>query len=515
MDDQFAQDRNKLFGSLLFFTQVFFKMRTGRAFDLSQPIGRESHYISICRELVKVFRGETTLLVINIPPRYGKTELLIHFVAWALARYPDSNFLYLSYSHNLAAKQTSTVRDIINLREYQTLFDVSLSAATKAKFNFETTMLGSVYAAGIGGTITGRGAGIKGCKDRFGGAIIIDDAHKPAEAHSDTVREGVIDAYKNTIVSRRNNGVKTPIIYIGQRVHEEDLANYFIESKEEEWKILSLAALDSAQHALHPGLHAKKDLLAMQSMDPYTFAAQFQQNPQPAGGGIFKEEWFRRLNETPPLLMTFITADTAETDKDYNDKTVFSFWGLFKIKHDNEFDTGEYGLLWIDCVELQVEPKDLKDEFMQFYHECLLYAVKPKLAAIEKKSTGVTLSSVLSQIMGLQILKIERTKASGSKTTRFLSIQKYIAGGHISILSTAKHAKMCIEHCGKITANNTHRHDDIADTLYDAIKLGLIDQTLMHMYSNDEKNKAKETIKTLLNKQQHLQNVRRDRKWDR
>lgn len=63
--------RYELEGSLLEFTKVFFKLRTGRLFELSYPPGRESHYITIIKELVKVARGETTRLIINVPPRYG------------------------------------------------------------------------------------------------------------------------------------------------------------------------------------------------------------------------------------------------------------------------------------------------------------------------------------------------------------------------------------------------------------------------------------------------------------
>ena len=40
---------------------------------------------------------------------------------------------------------------------------------------------------------------------------------------------------------------------------------------------------------------------------------------------------------------------------------------------------------------------------------------------------------------------------------------------------------MCIEHMSKITANDTHRYDDIADTVYDAVRLGLIDGTIVQL----------------------------------
>jgi len=65
------KERYKLEGSLLDFTRIFFKLRTGRNFELSMPEGRESHYITIIKELVRVARGETKHLIINVPPRYG------------------------------------------------------------------------------------------------------------------------------------------------------------------------------------------------------------------------------------------------------------------------------------------------------------------------------------------------------------------------------------------------------------------------------------------------------------
>ena len=239
-------EKFKLQGSLLDFTQVFFKLRTGRLFELSQPDGRESHYITIIRELVKVARGETKRLIINVPPRYGKTELLIHFVAWTMSINPDSNYIYVSYSHSLAKKQTQTIRSFMQMPHYRKIFGVELRDDTSAKDNFETKQGGSVYAAGAGGTITGRGAGIKS-HDGFGGCIVIDDIHKPDEVSSDTIREGINDWYYNTLQSRINSP-NTPVIFIGQRLHEDDLAAHLINSGE--WKTLIIPAIDPAGNAL-------------------------------------------------------------------------------------------------------------------------------------------------------------------------------------------------------------------------------------------------------------------------
>jgi len=463
-----------LMASLLHFTEVFYKERTGRDFEISEPVGRESHYISICKALTRVKIGETNRLIINIPPRYGKTELLIHFISWAMARYPDSNFLYISYSHSLAKKQTQTIRDIISLPMYKYFFGIEIKDDSSAKDNFETTGGGSVYASGSGGTITGRGAGIKGV-DRFGGAIVIDDIYKPDEVSSDTIREGINEWYYNTLQSRVNSQ-STPIIFICQRLHEDELVARLI--KTGEWETLILPALDQAGNALNPNMHDVKTLKRMQEESPYVFSAQYQQDPQPSGGGIFKPEWFKRYEFEPNIISTFITADTAETDKNYNDASVFSFWGLYKIFH-GEIETEMYGLHWIDCLELRVDPKDLEKEFLMFYAGCMRHKVKPSIAAIEKKSTGVTLLSVLKEYQGLQLLDIQRDRSSGSKITRFLEAQPFVARGQISLPEYGKHTKMCIEHCRKITANDSHRFDDIADTLADAIKIGLSDNIII------------------------------------
>ncbi len=477
--EELARLRAMHFSSLLIFVRTFFKLRTGREFELSAPISRESHYLTVARALERVIKGESKRLVINIPPRYGKTELLIHFVAWALARFPDSNFLYVSYSHSLAKRQTQTIRDIIMLPTYRDTFDIALKDDTTAKDNFALSKGGSVYAAGAQGTITGFGAGIKGV-NRFGGCIVIDDIHKPDEVTSDTIREGTIDWYYNTLQSRLNNP-ETPIIFIGQRLHENDLAAVLLQSND--WERVIIPAIDATGNALHPQMHDIKTLKKMSDESPYHFAAQYQQNPQPAGGGIFKPEWFALLYEEPKIIATFITVDSAETDKDYNDATVFSFWGLYRIVQ-NEIETDLYGLHWLDCREIRIEPKDLEPEFMDFYRSCMSHSVKPRVAAIEKKSTGVTLSSTLKNMQGLQILDVQRTKASGNKVSRFLEIQSYVASKRISLPIHGQHTQFCMEHCRKITANDSHMHDDIADTLYDAVKLALIDEVIVRKVSS-------------------------------
>ena len=466
-------ERIKLFSSLSSFTHYFYYIRTGRKFQLSTPTGRESHYISICRELHGVIQGKCPRLLINLPPRYGKSELLIHFVAWSMAQYPDSQFIYVSYAHTLAAKMTQTIREIMQLKEYTDLFGVRIRDDSSAKDHFMTTNGGMVYAVGAGGTITGLGAGIKGV-DRYGGAIVIDDIHKPDEVMSDVVREGVNNWFDETLSSRVNDPVNTPIIFLGQRLHERDLAGKLRERKE--YREVIIPALDDAGNALHPEMHSVVQLKKMRDLMPYVFAGQYQQNPVPAGGMLFKREWFPVLEVDPEIVSAFMTVDTAETDKSYNDASVFSLWGLYNIKLKGT-DIDLYGLHWMACDEIRVEPKDLESALLDFYVKALRSVGKVKFIAIEKKSTGVTLSSCLSKMQGLSVIDVPRTKASGSKTTRYLEMQEYVANRQISLPARGLHTERCLRHMERITANDTHAHDDICDTVYDAIKIGLIEKT--------------------------------------
>jgi predicted phage terminase large subunit-like protein len=278
---------------LYFFSRWMFTQRRG------YPWMKAPHHRLICDALMKVVRGETKRLIINIPPRYSKTELaVINFMAWCPGHYPDSEFIYTSYSSRLASNYSWQTRELIATPEYQEIFpETKLMENSKAKDEWRTTANGLVYSAGSGGTITGYGAGKH--RPQFGGAIIIDDPHKADEARSDVMRENVIEWFQNTLESRKNSP-DTPVILIMQRLHELDLAGWLLEGNNgEEWEHICLPAIQADGTALWEAKHDLETLRQMEQAAPYIFSGQYMQSPSPAEGGIFKPDQIKVVDALP------------------------------------------------------------------------------------------------------------------------------------------------------------------------------------------------------------------------
>jgi hypothetical protein len=294
-EDKLKVCRFKCRQSLLFQTRWLYKQRQGRKFIVAEP-----HRL-IAEALEKVFRGELTRLIINIAPRYGKTELAVkNAIAHGLALNPAAKFIHLTYSAKLALDNSEEAKDIVTSEPFQQLFDVQIKKDSKAKDKWYTTAGGGVYAAATGGQVTGFGAGkideeteldegtleefFQGMNDfiakgEFGGAIIIDDPIKPEDGCSEVKRNRVNDRFETTIRNRANSR-KTPIIVIQQRVHANDLSGYLMEIEPGEWTVLRLPCLKSDGTALWELKHTVDELLKLKRINEYIFEAQYQQNPQ-------------------------------------------------------------------------------------------------------------------------------------------------------------------------------------------------------------------------------------------
>jgi len=264
-----------------FYTRWMFLERKGFLWQ------RADHHEIVCAALMRVFRGECRRLIINIPPRYSKTELMRRFIEWSLGKVPDAEFIYTCYSGTLATESSVNIRNTVLDLPYRELFpDVLLE--TEGQDHWKTTRGGVIYAAGFDGTITGFGAGKM--REGFAGALVVDDAHKPNEIRSDVKRKGVITTFQETVENRLNSR-DTPIIVMGQRLGEEDLPGWLLAGGNgERWESIVLPALREDGTALWPAKHTVEDLRLMERASPYKFAGQYQQRPSPAEGNIFRPD---------------------------------------------------------------------------------------------------------------------------------------------------------------------------------------------------------------------------------
>lgn len=276
---------------LYFFARWMFLQRKGYKWR------RAPHHKVICDALMRVFRGECSRLIINVPPRYSKTELaVVNFIGWALGKVPDAEFIHVSYAAALVINNSIAVRSLVQHEAYAEVFP-DCRMASDAKAHWTTTDGGVMYATGAGGTITGFGAGKY--REGFGGAIIIDDPHKPDEARSDVIRQGVLDWFQNTLESRKN-APHTPIILIMQRLHEKDLAGWLLDGGNgEKWEHVCLPAEQEDGTALWPEKHTWDDLQRMKAAAPYTYAGQYGQRPAPPEGNIFKPDAIEVVDAVP------------------------------------------------------------------------------------------------------------------------------------------------------------------------------------------------------------------------
>lgn len=337
--------RLELLSSLEKYTKAMFKAQYHRSFAMNR------HHHLIFEALQDVVDGKCNRLIINMPPRYSKTETVIKsFTSWCFALNPNCKFLHLSYSDLLVNDNSMTIRNIMMEPLYKTLFPSSALEKEKGSATRWKTMKGGeFYAVSTQGQVTGFGAGlvdedtenmsyddltfdaelnkILGLIDAksniFNGAILIDDPMKPEDAESELVRERINTRFESTIRNRVNSR-NTPIIIIMQRLHEDDLCGYLMDKEPDEWRVLSLPAIqiDEAtgeRKALWPMKHTLEELDKMREVNPIIFDTQYMQDPKPKEGLMYDNFRTYSLTQLPTgkdALKRWNYTDTADTGAD-------------------------------------------------------------------------------------------------------------------------------------------------------------------------------------------------------
>jgi predicted phage terminase large subunit-like protein len=259
------------------------------------------HLEVLNRKLLDLAAGRIRRLAVFMPPRHGKSQLCSrYFPAWFLGTYPDSRVIQCGYGSAFAATWGRHARNAIDNACDMGVFGAHVDPAKSSADEWEILgREGGMYAVGIGGGVTGRGADL----------LTIDDACKSrAEAESPTYRERTWDWYTDDAYTRLHPGGR--VLLVATRWHHDDLPGRILQldGGRNEWDVLCFPAIAeeadalerSPGEALWPERYPLTDLEDRRNtLGSYGFAALYQQRPAPREGGMFKRHWFRIVDAAP------------------------------------------------------------------------------------------------------------------------------------------------------------------------------------------------------------------------
>lgn len=428
-----------------------------------QFIFRPFHNLIIKKlEDIAFGRAEKKNLIINVPPRFGKSAIMQMMCSWSYMLNPHSNCIYTSYSDDLTSSFSKDIRSMIESDAFKTLTGIKLNKAKSGADYWATTIGGGFRAASMGGSITGFGAGVSG--NDFGGCMIIDDPNKASSVKSQAELQNTIDYYNNTLKSRLNNQSRTPIILIMQRLALEDLTGYLLENEPEDWDIIKLQGLnEDTGEALWEEKYPAEELLKLKKVNPFVYYGQYQQEPIVVGGSVIKTEWFRYYDpkDTYDYQFTFITSDTAQKKGEANDFSVFSFWGK---TFDNK-------LHLLDMVRGKWEADELRQQVKLCWKKWSSFKTAPYGFYVEDKSSGIGVIQEIKKTDPIPIIPVTRARykndqgqwVAADKFSRVMTTAPYLANGWVYLPNGEKDdiSAPLLAECAAFRADLSHKHDDM------------------------------------------------------
>ena len=390
---------------------------------MSQGFKLPPHLDLLDRAIIETIATGGRLLVM-MPPRYGKSELCSRYTpAWYLGTYPDRRVMLCSFDAELAAGFGRWSRDL--LRAFgPLLFGVAVRSDSAAADRWDIAgRKGGMLAAGIGGSITGRGADL----------LIIDDPVKSVEdAMSETLRVKAWDWFRGTALTRLEPGAA--VIVIMTRWHEDDLGGRILGGDAKEWNVLRLPALAEENdllgrqpgEALWPERYSVADLAQKKrDMGSWLFSAEYQQQPIPAEGNLFKACWLRHYRPVSDNAIDlggrvvlrrdcrhFVSCDLAASTKSSADYTVIACWAI----------TPGDELVLVDLIRVRMEGPDIVPALKRVYAQYEPYA-------IGVESTGFQLTIVQeARRAGLPITEL---RADKDKVSRAYAATAWMESGKV------------------------------------------------------------------------------------
>lgn len=270
----------------------------------------------ICDTLQDFLESDKLLLVLNLPPRHGKSYTACNFVEWALGRNNELQVMIGSYNETLSTRFSKNVRDDIGEVKadmYRPVYS-DVFPGTKIKRGDGAMNLWSLegqhnnyLATSPSGTATGFGCQL----------LIIDDLIKSAEeAYNENVKEKHWDWFTNTMLSRLEEGGK--IILIMTRWASDDLAGKALEFFPADKIVhINMKAVQEDGHMLcEEVLSAESCEQKKQLMGLDIWSANYQQEPIDIRGRLYSR--FKTYDGARPAFKQVRAyVDTADTGADY------------------------------------------------------------------------------------------------------------------------------------------------------------------------------------------------------
>jgi predicted phage terminase large subunit-like protein len=392
-------------------------------------------------------------LIVNMPPRHGKSELITgNYPVWYIGNNPSHRVIVTCYCSHFAETFGRKGKNLF-LEFGKSIFNLELNPFSKSSRRFDINKhTGGIDFVGVSGAITGKGADL----------YIIDDPIKnDAEAHSAHQRDKLWDWFNSTAYTRLEpNGI---MIVVMTRWHEDDLCGRIKENNQvislkdylannetlsdDLWVIASFPALAiendelgrSEGQALWSGKYPQKTIRSIEkNIGSYRFAGLYQQSPLPAKGNIFKRMYFRYFIENDEFFILKAFNNDKETKRviPKSDCINFAVCDLAVTKKE----TSDYTVILI----YSVTPKNdilirdiIRDRYEGANHKELILSVhekwKPSIIGIE----SVQYQTALTQIMQNTGLAIKALKPDKEKVMRSLPMQVRLEGGKVYFLDKA------------------------------------------------------------------------------
>lgn len=404
--------------------------------------------------------GLKPMLIIEAPPQHGKSEAISDVISWIAGRNPDLKTIYASFSERLGVRANLKLQRLYTKKVYQDVFpETSINnknVITGVNYLRNREILEYVDKNGyfrnttVQGSITGESLDLG----------VIDDPIKGREsANSQTVRDKTWEWFTDDFFTRFSE--EAGFLMILTRWHSDDPAARLIKHNPRV-KVLKYKAIaeENEKHrkigeALIPEHKSINFLLERKTLMGSNFEALYQQNPVVKGGNFFQTKWIKYISQeiinNIKFERKFITVDSALKDKEKNDYTVYSAWGVFENK-----------LYWLDMFRGKPLSREREVTAKEFYSRNNSYPFGGMY--IEQKASGVDLFQRMIDD-NYMVFEVERNT---DKILRANEVSPYIEiyGLHINENLPNK-----IDMLDEFEQFPNSLHDDIIDTLLDAIQL--------------------------------------------